>query len=175
MSDGWFGGGRRSMIPILRREETIDEYLDVIKQNLLKSAADNEMLRAELNTIKKEAYASEEMQKMKARLEEMQADYYRGFPISEEESKAISEWKKKHDTTEHKNPKGYHGCSGGGYEYNFYPTAIGTSGVCICSTCRSKAIRYAANNSTIEEGYNSKFYKEYMKKHNGEFEFQELG
>lgn len=61
MSDGWFGGGRRSMIPILRREETIDEYLDVIKQNLLKSAADNEMLRAELNTIKKEAYASEEM------------------------------------------------------------------------------------------------------------------
>lgn len=39
--------------------------------------------------------------------------------------------------------------SGGGYEYNFYPTAIGTSGVCICSTCRSKAIRYVANNSTI--------------------------
>ena len=175
MSDGWFGGCLGSMISILQREETIDEYLDAIKQNLLRSAADNEMLRAELNTIKKEVYASEEMQKMKARLEEMQADYYRGFPISEEESKAISEWKKKHDATEHKNPKGYHGCSGGGYEYSFYPTAIGTSGVCICFTCRGKAIRYAANNSTIEEGYNSKLYKEYMEKHNGEFEFQELG
>lgn len=49
------------MIPILRREETIDKYLDAIKQNLLRSAADNEMLRTELNTIKKEAYASEEM------------------------------------------------------------------------------------------------------------------
>ena len=61
MSDGWFDGGCRSMIPILRREETIDKYLDAIKQNLLRSAADNEMLRAELNTIKKEAYASEEM------------------------------------------------------------------------------------------------------------------
>ena len=175
MSDGWFGGSHGSMIPILRREETIDEYLDAIKQNLLRSAANNEMLRTELNTIKKEAYASEEMQKMKARLEEMQADYYRGFPISEEESNAISEWKKKHDITEHKNLKDYHGCSGGGYEYSFYPTAIGTSGVCICSTCRNKAIRYAANNSTIEEGYNSKLYKEYMEKHNGKFEFQELG
>ena len=28
MSDGWFDGGCRSMIPILRREETIDKYLD---------------------------------------------------------------------------------------------------------------------------------------------------
>lgn len=31
MSDGWLSGGRRSMIPILQREETIDEYLDAIK------------------------------------------------------------------------------------------------------------------------------------------------
>lgn len=32
--------------------------------------------------------------KIKARLEEMQTDYYKGFSISEEESKTISEWKK---------------------------------------------------------------------------------
>ena len=31
MSDGWFDGDCRSMIPILRREETIDKYLDAIK------------------------------------------------------------------------------------------------------------------------------------------------
>lgn len=31
MSDGWFDRGCWSMIPILRREETIDKYLDAIK------------------------------------------------------------------------------------------------------------------------------------------------
>lgn len=108
---------------------------------------------------------------MKARLDEMSADYYRGFPISESESEMVSKWKRNHDATEHANPKGYHGCSGGGYSYVFYPTAIGTSGVCVCDVCRTKAYRAAF--ATGE--YDRKTYRQYMEEHNGEIEFQELG
>lgn len=170
MGDGWFGG----MVPVLKTEETIDEYLFAIKKNLLSKEDTIEHLREQLKVAKDEAYASQEMQKMKNELLEMKNAYHRGFPISEAELEAIAEWQKNHDATEHNNPKGYHGCSGGGYVYEFYPTAIGTAGSCICAACRNNAHRWAVI-ADDTGGYNSKAYRDYMKEHNGEFEFQELG
>ena len=39
----------------------------------------------------------------------------------------------------HANPEGYHGASGGGFSYTFYPTGLGTT----CNQCKAKAIREA--------------------------------
>lgn len=91
-------------------------------------------LEEENRKLKEEYSKDEEIQSMQKRLDEMQKDYWRGFPISEEEQKAIDEWKKKHDEEAH----GYmrmraEGCGGGRYAYQFVPTSLGTSGVIKCS------------------------------------------
>ena len=59
----------------------------------------------------------------------MQADYFRGFPISEEEDKKVKKWMNEH---EKKCVRG-HGCVGGKYIYKFVPTSIGTIGKVVCS------------------------------------------
>ena len=92
--------------------------------------------------LKEEYSKDEEIQKMQEQLDEMKKDYWRGFPISEEEQNAIEEWKKKHDEEFH----GYatdrmrlkaEGCSGGRYSFHFTPTALGTSGIIKCN-CGAK-------------------------------------
>ena len=80
----------------------------------------NEYLEKENERLKSEAYKDEELAKMKERYDKMSEDYYRGFPISEEEEKKINEWIQaltKADT----------GASGGRFIYRFYPTALGTA------------------------------------------------
>ena len=57
----------------------------------------------------------------------MKADYYRGFPISEKESKKIKEWM---DKQMEKNPS-TGGTIGGRFRYEFIPTGIGTVGTII--------------------------------------------
>ena len=158
-------------IPILNREETIDEYLDNIKVNLLDKQKTIESLKKKIDGFEKEAYATKEMQDMKKQRDAALADMWRGFPITEGENKAINDWKKKHDTEAHGNPQGYHGCSGGGYTYMFYPTGIGTSGVCRCDICHRRAMDAAYAHGS----YNRNVYQAEMKERGGSFEFQELG
>lgn len=93
---------------------------------------------AEENRKLREEYSKDkEIQKMQEELDEMKNDYWRGFPITKSEEKAIEEWKKKHDedihgwTTDALRMKA-EGCSGGRYSYKFVPTALGTSGVVRC-------------------------------------------
>jgi predicted RNase H-like nuclease (RuvC/YqgF family) len=99
-------------------------------------------LREENRKIKEEYDKDEEIQKMKQELQKMRADYYRGFPISEEEELAIQGWQKEHErevhglTTMDMRIKAS-GVSGGRYTYTFLPTSIGTSGVIQCS-CGAK-------------------------------------
>lgn len=166
-SDGWYGGG----IPVLSREETINDYLEAIKYNLLRKESHIESLRKSLKEVRDEKYASEEMQKMVKELEEIKADLRRGFSITEGESELIRNWRRNHETTVHMNPKGYHGVSGGGYVYKFYPTAIGTSGVCQCTACHRRAV----NEACRDGAYDADVYNRYMKAWGGEIEFQELG
>ena len=103
--------------------------------------ADNEKrikyLEEENRKLKEEYSKDEEIQKIQEHLDKMQKDYWRGFPITEAEEKAIEKWKKKHDeevhgyTTDRMRMKA-EGCSGGRYSYHFVPTALGTSGVIRC-------------------------------------------
>lgn len=160
-------------------EKTIEDYLLNIKE--LSKSKDNQIqkLKAENAQLKDKNYKDNELDSMKKQVESakidmeiMKKDMYRGFPITAKEKEAIYNWSKEHDKKEHKNPRGYHGTIGGGFDYVFTPTSIGTVGVCVCKTCERRA--YAAAFSDPMIGYNRDKYREYMKKHNGEFIFQDI-
>ena len=118
---------------------------------------------------------------MKKKFDQMLADYCRGFPITEEWEKAISEWKDQHWTNAHNAPSllsrlNKQGAIGGAFSYHFVPTSVGTSGVCRCDSCYRKMLRELGS----EEDY--KTYSAYddrktylSAKYDCEFEFQEIG
>ena len=87
----------------------------------------NGYLTKEIEKVKSEKYADEELSRLKSEYDKMKSDYYRGFPISEEEDKNINEWIKKQ---QEKNP-GSGGTAGGRFTYRFTPTGLGTVGTII--------------------------------------------
>jgi hypothetical protein len=87
----------------------------------------NEYLRNENARLKDEAYKDEELAKMKESHDKMSEDYYRGFPISEEEDKKIKKWEDKMIETH----PGNGGAIGGRFRYEFIPTGVGTIGTVI--------------------------------------------
>lgn len=95
-----------------------------------------ERLEEENKKLKEEVWKDEELQNMKTDLEQMRADYHRGFAITESEKKRIDAWKEKHEEEVHgvrNDVPSYKRGRGGSYSYHFYPTSIGTSGVIKCS------------------------------------------
>lgn len=113
----------------------IEECLELIKKENERKDNTISYLREELRKLKEEYNKDEEIQKMQEQLEEMKKEYYRGFPISEKEQKRIETWKKKHDEETHgvrNDVPSYDRGVGGRYEYIFYPTGIGVSGVVRC-------------------------------------------
>ena len=164
-------------VPLLSCEKDIAEAFESIKESILwyKSMADR--LREKVNYLESENYKDEELQNMKAQLEKIQEDYRRGFPITKEESDNITKWKKNHDATEHGNVDGYHGAIGGGYTYEFIPTSIGSFGTCFCNICKNKAIIAGATANTPvakKNGFDKEVYNDYLEKHNGAFDFQDI-
>ena len=102
-------------------QQVYDHYRSVCNRN--------DYLRKEIEKVKSEKYADEELSRLKSEYDRMKSDYYRGFPISEEEDKNIKEWIK---NQQEKNP-GIGGVSGGRFTYKFIPTGLGTSGTIIDS------------------------------------------
>lgn len=74
--------------------------------------------------LKSEHYKDTELQNLQHKYDELKKDAYRGFPITEEESKRICEWAYKHEMQEHPRPS---------YTYIFAPTALGLAGRIKCS------------------------------------------
>ena len=116
----------------------LDEALRAIKVRNMHDQDRIRRLESENKKLKEENYKDEELATMKSQLEAMQKDYYRGFPISEEEQKSIREWMDKHDEEVHncrtlKDKLRRGGCVGGTYKYEFVPTSIGTVGTVKCS------------------------------------------
>lgn len=97
-----------------------------------------EALRKQNSELLDEHYKDKALSEMKERFEKMEKDYYRGFPISENEYSVIENWKKKHDEEAHRltddrSRMRAEGVCGGRYSYRFTPTSIGVSGVVRCS------------------------------------------
>lgn len=113
---------------------SFNELLEAIENKYNLECIHSKYLMEELNKVKDEKYKDNELQKMKQELKTMREEYYRGFPISKAEKERINEFMIKHNETH----GSYHGCSGGGFTYIFYPTAIGTSGVVRCDRCKEE-------------------------------------
>lgn len=100
-------------------------------------------LEEEIKRLREEHYKDNELQKMKSKLERMEKDYYRGFPISEEDEKAIRDWEKEHVAKMHglkttDDRMRISGAIGGNWSYEFIPTSIGVSGCVKCNSCGEK-------------------------------------
>ena len=100
-------------------QQVYDHYRSVCNRN--------DYLKKEIEKVKSEKYADEELSRLKSEYDKMKSDYYRGFPISEEEDKNIKEWIK---NQQEKNP-GIGGATGGRFTYKFTPTGLGTVGTII--------------------------------------------
>lgn len=164
-------------VHLLSCEKDIAEAFESIQKSILWYKNDADRLREKVNYLESENYKDEELQKMKAQLEKIQEDYRRGFPITKEESDNIYKWKKNHDATEHGNADGYHGTIGGGYTYEFLPTSIGSFGTCFCNICKYKAMIAGATADTPAAkkiGFDKEVYNDYLEKHNGSFDFQDI-
>lgn len=142
----------------------VEDKIADLKKTLLYMTHINNKLQRQFNELYDKKWADTTLQNMKKELEQVKQNMYRGFPITEAEEKKINNWILKHDEEVHGNPKHYHGASGGGYEYSFHPTGLGTIGYCICGICKSRGLR--------EKGEK---YWDYLKEHNGYIEFGDFG
>ena len=79
-----------------------------------------ENLKKENAELKSEHYKDEQLSNMKDKLNRMEKDYYRGFPISKEEEEQINKFQDKY--------RQYYGAIGGAFTYKFTPTSIGVIG-----------------------------------------------
>lgn len=111
----------------------IETALEDLKYLYIRQQEENDRLRNQNKELQDEHWKDETLQKMKARLDLVEDNARRGFPISEEENRKIVEWQQKHIQEKHKG-NGYAGAIGGRFSYIFIPTGIGTFGSCRC-TC----------------------------------------
>lgn len=120
--EGKFDGFEHSIYSILYHMDSVLEA--------------NDRLKDEIQKLKAENFKDNEIQQAKKELKEMEADYNRGFPISEEEEKKIENWKLDHMLNKHphefKDPSAF-GAIGGNFSYTFTPTSIGVIGYVQCS------------------------------------------
>lgn len=104
----------------------LNECIDSINERFNDLIESNHSLQEKLKEIQDEKWTDDRLQQMREELERMRRDYYRGFPISDDEQKKIDQWMKNHA----------HPCGaiGGAHSYIFTPTSIGTVGKikCVC-------------------------------------------
>lgn len=117
--------------------QDVDKALEIIKNENERKDKEIKALREENRKLKEEYNKDEEIQKMQEKLEVMQKDLWRGFSITEEEQRAIDEWKKQHEEEVHglktaEDRMKTHGCCGGAYSYHFVPCSLGVSSVIRC-------------------------------------------
>ena len=88
-----------------------------------------ENLKKENAELKSEHYKDEQLSNMKDKLNKMEKEYYRGFPITENEETQINKFKDKY--------RKYYGAIGGAFTYKFTPTSIGVIGEVIAPNSES--------------------------------------
>ena len=119
-------------------EDEIDDFFNDLKRALRGKDLRIKYLEEQNCELHDEAYKDKELTRMKATVNEMEEDYYRGFPISQEEQDKIDEWREIHEKEVHNchnidEKLRRAGCIGGTYTYEFTPTSIGTIGLVKCS------------------------------------------
>ena len=157
-----------------------EKVLEELKNSMDETLEYAEKVEDQNKALKDEHWKDERMVEMKERLKKMEDDYYRGFPISAQQSEDIEKWMDQHWTNKHAAPDlktrlRKQGAIGGTFEYRFVPTSIGTSGTIICPSCQRKMKEELGDTSDYKSyGEYRKREKELIEKYDCEFEFQEV-
>lgn len=117
---GFIATEERKVYKLLRGEPEVEKALETISVNFKNILEENLQLRERVKEIQKEVYASEEFKRYKERMQ----PFVNGFPIYNEEKKAIEDFKKVHRRT-----------CGDYFSYVFTPTGIGTFAEVRCEKC----------------------------------------
>ena len=129
-----------SIVSSTSPEEDADAILLDLRNIIVRDRQRIKTLLDENVELRSSNYKDEEMRRMRALVKRVQQDAARGFPITLEEEDAIQEWCEQHEREAHgivtdEDRMKAAGVSGGGYVYEFVPTAIGVSGTIKCSRC----------------------------------------
>lgn len=105
---------------LLRKETEIEKALETINVNFKDILEENSQLKEKVKEAQTEVYANEEFKRYKERMQ----PFVNGFPIYNEEKKAIEDFEKVHRRT-----------CGDCFSYVFTPTGIGTFAEVRCEKC----------------------------------------
>lgn len=150
---------------------SLQECFEMIANRINEAEEIKTKANEKIKRYEEEINADVRVQELTVQLKKAKDDLYRGFGISEDEEKAISDWKEKHDIEQHGlntlNKKLHAGGAiGGRYHYEFHPTSIGIAADCVCGSCQNKAFQEAKGDRER--------YKKLLKKYDAIFEFSEL-
>lgn len=154
----------------LKRKD-LEKDLENISTNFDFLLKQNEKMSEEIEELKSEHYKDKEIKRLREENTRILENIHRGFEITEEDAKKISEWKLNHeinvhklDTVEKRIRSG--GVSGGKWSYEFVPTGIGIFSKCICNSCERRAREEARGN---EEKY-----KKLIEKYDAKYDFSDV-
>mgnify|MGYP000074417591 CR=1 FL=1 len=121
--------------------ETVDKCMRMLRYRFDDQKRTVNNLRNKIKELTDSQYKDKKLREMKDKLEAMQREYNRGFPITDKEWDAIETWKEKHDREVHSliecNER-IGGAIGGRYTFEFIPCSIGTIGTIRCGDCGEK-------------------------------------
>ena len=121
--------------------ETVDKCMRMLRYRFDDQKRTVNNLRNKIKELTDSQYKDKKLREMKDKLEAMQREYNRGFPITDKEWDAIETWKEKHDREVHSliecNER-IGGAIGGRYTFEFIPTTIGIIGTIKCGSCGEK-------------------------------------
>lgn len=108
------------------------ENLQVVIEKLRGKDKQIEYLQNENNRLKDEHYKDEELKRLQEKIESLQSNCRRGFPISEKDQEKIDKIREEHKKK----------CPHCGFDYLFIPTSIVTFGYVKCDVC-GEEIKFA--------------------------------
>ena len=114
---------------IANKEDQTPYIIKNVEDGLKKRDEEITRLREENKRLRDEAYKDSELQMMKRKMQAMQEELNRGFPITEDENTKIKEWIEKHLTKRHIL------IVNGRFKYEFQDFAEVSVGSVVCTEC----------------------------------------
>lgn len=116
---------------IANKEDQTPYIIKNVEDGLKKRDEEITRLREENKRLRDEAYKDSELQMMKRKMQAMQEDLRRGFPISEDEKSTINLWMDSNVVNKHKR----FNYKNGQFKYEFQEFAEVEIGSVICTEC----------------------------------------
>lgn len=112
--------------------EKIKECVTQLEEAYKWSEENRKEWRDMYNKLRDEYDKDADIAALKSEIADLQEALHRSFRISKAEKASIEDWMEEHEIEKHSGVH-FRGCSGGGYQYIFAPTAIGTYATVRCS------------------------------------------